>query len=513
MRVREYITRFLTLALVLAGCNESLEDTYDEYTDGGRIRYVGKCYDAKVVPGWKSLTVNWTRAIDETAKNIKVVCSLNDTKDTVLLEPNVVSFKKDQLIDGTYRFDISVIDNSGNESLVEEVYGRPYTENHEIVLSFTNVITKSWPIGSKNALLCRLDRWNENIVSAQLKYIKASTGEPDTVVLKKEYFTSGKLYQLEDVSLKNTDTVYILRRGFLENCPDTVDFNPISVNKNRMFTTDFLQVIHDKFGISYEKDEEKFNEFIDTVEELEFDYDMTSFEDILHCPNLRKIILGKNRYVVETKDLPAPKSVLEEVDKSVEILMKAHEFKGVTIERYAKHYFADSVKMNFMEEKGLPVLPALTYVQKSEIDSITCSVSLTDSEKATFNFLLDDDPSTYWKTTNVGTLRSYEVIIHLKDEMDIRGVKVAQPKYTWWDGETPKFMTSYFQVKTSIDQVDWYDVSYVENNEIGKGSEECVLIYLPENATRRAKYVKVILNDQADQGAFRLMLGDIVVFK
>ena len=166
MRVRKYITRFLTLALVLAGCNESLEDTYDEYTDGGRIRYVGKCYDAKVVPGWKSLTVNWTRAIDETAKNIKVVCSLNDTKDTVLLEPNVVSFKKDQLIDGTYRFDISVIDNSGNESLVEEVYGRPYTENHEIVLSFTNVITKSWPIGSKNALLCRLDRWNENIVSA-----------------------------------------------------------------------------------------------------------------------------------------------------------------------------------------------------------------------------------------------------------------------------------------------------------------------------------------------------------
>lgn len=185
MRTKIFIIRFLVILFISAGCSESLEDTYDEYTDGGRIRYVGKCYDSEVVPGWESLTVKWKRATDEIAENIKVVWSLNDQKDSTLLKPTASSFTLDKLTDGTYRFDITVLDNTGNESLIETVYGRPFTKNHEIVLTFTNVIAKSWQVGNK--LVCRMDQWNDYIQKVILKY-KNSQGEERTKELTKDDF-------------------------------------------------------------------------------------------------------------------------------------------------------------------------------------------------------------------------------------------------------------------------------------------------------------------------------------
>ena len=59
MKKRKYIMGLLSTMLLAIACSESLEDTYGDYTDGGRIRYVGKCYDVKTVPGWKRLTLNW----------------------------------------------------------------------------------------------------------------------------------------------------------------------------------------------------------------------------------------------------------------------------------------------------------------------------------------------------------------------------------------------------------------------------------------------------------------------
>ena len=91
----------LSTMLLAIACSESLEDTYGDYTDGGRIRYVGKCYDVKTVPGWKRLTLNWKRATDEAAKNIKVVWTLNDGKDSTLLEPDCSSFEIPALTDCT----------------------------------------------------------------------------------------------------------------------------------------------------------------------------------------------------------------------------------------------------------------------------------------------------------------------------------------------------------------------------------------------------------------------------
>lgn len=515
MKKRKYIMGLLSTMLLAIACSESLEDTYGDYTDGGRIRYVGKCYDVKTVPGWKRLTLNWKRATDEAAKNIKVVWTLNDGKDSTLLEPDCSSFEIPALTDGTYRFDLTVIDNAGEESLVETVYGRPYTETHEIVRTFTNVVTKSWQVG--NVLICCIDKWNDNIKDVQLQY-KNTQGQVDSVRLEKEDFIDpenpdpSQLFVLEGVSNNPEDSITILRRGMVEGCPDLIDFAPIVMSKNRVFTTDFLLTLETRYGLSSETDEElvKLNHFIDTVKTLEFDYDMASLEDVLYCPNFEKVVIGKNRYLTTLTE-KADKSVLEEVEKSIAILDKANELCGVTVERYGNHYFKNASALPYMEDKGKSVLPDLDYVARVAIDSVTSSVE-NDRGKLTLEYLLDDNSNTRWETTNVGLVRSYELTIYLKEEIDIRGIKVVQPVYEWWDMEIPSYLAPSIQVKTSVNQIDWEDVTYAEENTLGKGSGEATLLSMKEG-TRRARYIKVLLVDQVSGVNARAMIGDVMIFR
>ena len=43
------------LLALLAGCNETLEDTYSDYAGDGKIRYVGKCSEMVVKPVCRDL--------------------------------------------------------------------------------------------------------------------------------------------------------------------------------------------------------------------------------------------------------------------------------------------------------------------------------------------------------------------------------------------------------------------------------------------------------------------------
>ena len=38
---------------------EDLEDTYDEWSGDGMVRYVGQAGDVEVAPGWERLRVTW----------------------------------------------------------------------------------------------------------------------------------------------------------------------------------------------------------------------------------------------------------------------------------------------------------------------------------------------------------------------------------------------------------------------------------------------------------------------
>ena len=71
MKMKLYYMTWLFAALFAVGC-EDLEDTYDEYAGDGMIRYLGKCSNVDVQPGWERLRVVWKNNLDATVKRVKI---------------------------------------------------------------------------------------------------------------------------------------------------------------------------------------------------------------------------------------------------------------------------------------------------------------------------------------------------------------------------------------------------------------------------------------------------------
>ena len=98
--------------------------------------------------------------------------------------------------------------------------------------------------------------------------------------------------------------------------------------------------------------------------ELEFDYDMETFEDVLYCPNLKKLIFAKNRYLDSKytysteNDYPKLRS---DIGRSLQVLDKASEpdVLGLKIEWYGGWnipYF-ESEEPPYMEYMGYSRFP------------------------------------------------------------------------------------------------------------------------------------------------------------
>ena len=93
---------------------------------------------------------------------------------------------------------------------------------------------------------------------------------------------------------------------------------------------------------------------------MEFDYDIETFEDVLYCPNLKKLVFAKNRYLDEAHgysvddDHPRLRS---EAERSIQVLTKASEpdVLGLQIEYYGGWnipYFDE--ELPFMVYMGYP---------------------------------------------------------------------------------------------------------------------------------------------------------------
>lgn len=167
MKINRYIGILLGILVCVSACqNESLEDTYKDYSGNGEIRYIGKCTDLLVKPGWKRLIVTWANNIDPIIRNIKVKWAQGGVTDSVLLERgtteySIGSINGKELEDGNYEVSVSGVDVNGNSSIVTSLFARPYTYAHEEVLGFNRVISKSYVI--KNRLILYFLQWQSNM--------------------------------------------------------------------------------------------------------------------------------------------------------------------------------------------------------------------------------------------------------------------------------------------------------------------------------------------------------------
>ena len=167
------------LAILFTVSCEDLDETYDEFAGDGRIRYLGKCSDVEVQPGWQRVRVSWKNNIDVAVKYTKITwkAESDDEPFVQLVErPEVVggmdlmdTIYLENLQDAVYTITVSNISADSTESLVETQYARPYTENHEDLNSFTRGIINFYRLdGDKMAVL--LDEDNENLKEMTLTY-------------------------------------------------------------------------------------------------------------------------------------------------------------------------------------------------------------------------------------------------------------------------------------------------------------------------------------------------------
>ncbi|HJF71789.1 MAG TPA: discoidin domain-containing protein [Butyricimonas virosa] len=534
MKKRKLIINLFAAAALLVGCSESLEDTYSDYAGDGKIRYVAKCSDLQSTAGWERLIINWVNGTDATVDKIKVVWSCEDRRDSILLPKDATSFELKELVDGTYRFDVSALNAAGRESLKETTYARPYTKNHEIMLAFTRGIVKAFSV--KDKLIFFSDHWNDNIKELILHYTKTN-GEPGTYEFNES--NSNELTELSGVDFDKR--IYVTREGKPVGCPDNIKFDDYVLSENKkdfqekkVYTVGFVHAIERRYGYSRDTKEEaeKFEEFVNGVTELEFDHDIESFEDVLHCPNLKKLVFCKNRYADSFSEWEMSEvnrnKLLGDEDRTFLVLNVANKSNvlGLKIEWYGansiipyfsrKPYYMKCVDVSYVPEE-------VEVIKKEELKEyngkrIICNP--TDLY-ANVDFLLDNNSSSKWETTSVNDrMRTYELQMEFEEVTSIDGVKVTQSFFRLdEDSKTPAFMPKTITAQTSIDGVAWKDVTFLETNDLGCDSGETTLLRMVDHETkelcpREVRYIKFTLRDGVDQGGnCSISLGDLVPYR
>lgn len=492
---------FLLFAACLAiGC-EDLEDTYSDYAGDGAIRYLGSAENVSVHPGWKRLLVKWTNSVDPAIDHIKLQWNLNGVvKDSVLVK-DVTECSIKNLEDGNYEISVSGVDKKGGTSLAQSLYGRPYTEGHEVIRSFTQVVAKYTCIGDR--LILFFSDWQSNVDSASLNYYTPD-GKLEHFELDSAFVTNNK-YCLFDYPIDPTKEISIYRRGRVEGCEDLIVFAPYVFSREKLYTTDFKQWAKERYG-----QEEITEEWINSLEDFEYDYDVNSFEDLLNLPNLKTLTLGKNRYMDVTRG-DSIYSTLIDKERSMFTLNTLHELNGLNVHRYSKHYFTDSELPDYVKEEGNTNTPPAVQFFVGRQWKYECSEKDAVGYNSWLNFLFDGSSRTNWLPEKKSQARTYVIEVDMLELKTVTGVRVQQSAFSNSNnGEYYALMPGVIKVECSSDRLSWKAATHVEVNTIGNSNGEST--YLNFKEVSNVQYLRFTIYDQPFGSNFGVRLAGIDVY-
>lgn len=497
-----YFNIFLSIFFFLAGCGESLEDTYKDYAGDGVVRYIGMTSNLRLTSGWERLILKWDNSIDPVVDKVKVTWSLDGVKDSILLDKEITEYNITNLKDGTYEIVISSVDKEGRSSLPNITYGRPYSENHEVIQSFSRVVAKHYIVNNRLVLL--FSGWQRNILSASLSYTQKD-GSVTKLELDENFVTENQFY-LSSHELDPDKPIYINRTGELEDCSDIITFKPLELIKDRVYTSDFKMFARSMYGFV----DAIPDDWAENIEELEFDVSMSSFEDILNFPRLKKLILGKNRYLhLDVINDPKVQCSLSDVEISNFSLSIANELLGLEVERYNKH-FDQLDKASFIKEMGnTNTIPNLNFLDIKEK-----YIELDPADEGTYNshveYLIDGKLNTSWQPFNTRSLTTYSLTIDLDEVRSLSGFKLVQK--TFEEGALSRVIApSIIKVLVSENQSVWHNVTYFDEIVIGNSSGETCIVPFVEK--KSARYVRIIVdNTPYIDGTFQLTFAEIGLY-
>ena len=448
---------------ILSGCRESLEDTYDEYTGDGPVRYVGICSNVKVESGWQRLTVSWENSLDPNVVKNKITCTADNYEFDTIVPAEATECVIYGLKDASYEIKVQAVDDKGNTSLTtnEVVFGRPYTDKHEEVVGFTRGISKHFFV--KNNLVLFYGNWNTKIDRFWLEYTDMA-GQARVYELD-EYEFDRKYVLVENVNVEKP--VVLKRRGRLAECPDEIPFPDYTLTGEPVLLSDFKKAMTERYG-----EKEFKNEFFNRVE-LELDYNLVSLEDILAFPNLKTLVLGKNRYMISDKFTNVSELSRSKEEVSLFCLEVAGKLlPDFKVERYNNHYFKGSVEgITDMGDANLKDLEAVAFWDMAAW-IVTCSPVTPDFEGRN---LLDNDVKTIWKPLYQSSgVRTFELVIDMKSKQVVDGVKIVQANVS---GVDVNFLPESADISVSEDGVNWLSPAFVEKSTLGNTPGEATLIH------------------------------------
>ncbi|MGL5683089.1 MAG: DUF4998 domain-containing protein [Marinifilaceae bacterium] len=508
MKGQKIFNLLLLIIVTMVGC-ESLEDTYKDFSGDGMIRYLGGCSEVEAIPGWRKLNLVWQIQKDPMISSVKISWRNGNLTNDTIVEHTVDTLQLSNLLDGIYEIEISTLDKDNNSSSPYIIYARAFTPEHENVRAFTRGVSKHFFVA--NNMFFTLDRWQKSISYIHIHYTHIN-GTEKVFNLKDFYFESG-FAMISDVDVSKP--VSIVRKGTVEGCVEPIEFEPIYLEKTASFTSDFKKAIKERYGI-----DEITESWINSREDLELDYSISTLEDILYFPNLKKVVFGKNRYL--HPDFLATNeeaSKIDEDNRSLSIralsmyqmwmAMDREDENAVVYEQYNRHYIPEFWEMT--DYKGNPTIPVLNYLD-TENWTIKNSVEDGPDYDSEIDNLLDGDPMTTWEVeAQSSSTRMHQLVIDMKKEQTISGFQITQKTFDpKTDKTSARYLPKNIKIQVSTDQVTWKNATYVENNTLGNTNGEITL--LPMSQPQTVRYIRLSVSDLLYGSNFAVKLADIRVY-
>lgn len=494
----KYKTILLSLLgfLAFAAC-EDLEETYKDYAGDGPVRYLAKCTDVTVESGWERLAVKWKNNLDPNRNGIWLHCESNTLQVDTLLPADCDSCSVNGLPEGSYTVTVAAVSERGDTALAAIGNGRPYTPNHEAVLSFTRGISKY--IFVKDRLVLFAGMKTAEMVDFKLDYT-GTDGQP------KAYDLSGNMwtYQGRDLLVENVDAsqpVTLKRRGLIGECPDTITFPDYVLDPEALnMAADFHSRIIERYG-----------ELDLAREELELDYDLSSMEDILYFPNLKKLVLGKNRYY-DRENAMNTKSAISNSDYTMQertnfCIRTIHQVNPeFSIDNYGGHYgiyfytfMGDGITVTELGERIN--LPDDLQLFATNGFSLMAGGEVLDGN------LLDQDATTMWESPIAQAQATHDIVLDMGEARAVKGVMVTQARVST---NARNYLPDAVTVYVSTDGMNWTNPCSMEGLTLGRVAGERKLVdFLAEQNVR---YIRVTVSDVYYNGNYGSVLGDIIPY-
>lgn len=487
------------ILLLILSCLYSCQDddTYTDLIKEAQTRYVGKCKNVSVQKGWNRVKINWENSVDPTISKIFISWKSDSSKDSCFVSKDQTSFiTPNNLEDKNYEVKICSMDSLGRKSLESSFYLKPFTKNDETINVLKIIEDKYFFID--NNLIIFLSKSDKLINEAKVKYTRNS--QDQEYIITTEDFNTGYLV-IEDINMDNKVTIESVMK--LQECFDEIVFDPYELDKNTIsMRGDFiknLKVTFDKLKIE--------DEFLASVETLYFDCDITSLEDIMYLPNLKKIVIGNKTYLDAAYANPNSSFIhkLSDKEKSIFAINKMREYRDIEVEIYGDHYKISSLLG--IEKKPYPSVPTINFFSEDEMSNWKVNYNYPLADISGDNFILDNDPSTIWKPQEIiNDLRKHEIIIDMKSIKDLHGIFISQVD----NNRYQKYIPSSIELHLSENNSDWY-TPFVSMNVELKYSPNCKNV-LEFSGIKKARYVKIILSDKVYTSNNYVVLGDFIPY-